>query len=75
MKCTESAALAMHERLPSYCLLEWCRYKGATYVAQPNIEATQRAGKPMLDLSYCLTEAMNENVLLTVQYDKSKFTA
>jgi hypothetical protein len=70
---SQDAALLMMDRLPSYCITEWCKYKGITYVAQFNLEASMKAGKPMLDLSYCMTQALNQNILLTVQYDKSKF--
>lgn len=58
-------------RLPIAC--EWCEYKGETYVAQINYEATVKAKKPMMDLSYCMTKAHNQIILKTVQWDKNKF--
>lgn len=53
--------------------LEWVVYKGVDLVAQINYEATKKAGKPMLDLSYCMTRALNQSIDKTVQWDKSKF--
>ncbi|OGX84127.1 hypothetical protein BEN47_16755 [Hymenobacter lapidarius] len=73
MSTTKANAYKWLFRLPGYCIMEWCKYKGITYVAQPNPEATMKAGKPMLDLSYCMTQAINQNVLRTVQYDRLKF--
>lgn len=52
---------------------DWVNYKGVNVVAQINFEATQKARKPMVDISYCLTKAFNGVVLKTVQWDKSKF--
>lgn len=40
--------------------LEWVEYKGEVVVAQPNYEATVKAKKPMLDISYCMTRALNQ---------------
>lgn len=73
MKADQDTALSYMDRLPSHCITEWCKYKGETYVAVFNMEASMKAGKPMLDLSYCMTQALNQNVLLTVQYDAKKF--
>lgn len=52
---------------------EWIEYKGEVFVSQLNFEATEKAGKPMFDLSYCMTKALNQCILKTVQYDKNKF--
>ncbi len=54
-------------------VLDWVKYKGETCVAQINYEATEKAGKPMMDISYCMTRAINNTILETVQWDKSKF--
>ncbi len=70
---TQPQAIALIDRLPSYCITEWCKYKGETCVAQFNLDATMKARKPMLDLSYCMTQALNMNILRTVQYDRLKF--
>jgi hypothetical protein len=58
-------------RLPFSC--DWVEYKGETFVAQINIDATIKAKKPMVDMSYCMTKALNQNILFTCQYDKTKF--
>lgn len=58
-------------RLPFVC--DWVEYKGETVVGQINFEATIKARKPMIDVSYCMTEALNQNILFTCQYDKNKF--
>ena len=58
-------------RLP-FCL-DWVNYKGDDVVAQWNLEATIKANKPMVDISYCMTKALNQVILETVQWDKSKF--
>jgi NAD-dependent DNA ligase len=52
---------------------EWIEYKGEVFVSQLNFEATAKARKPMFDLSYCMTRALNDCILHTVQYDKNKF--
>lgn len=54
--------------------VDWVKYKGATYFAQINYQSTQKAGKPMIDLHYCATKALNGIVEKTVQWDKSKFS-
>ena len=58
-------------RLPFAC--DWVEYKGETVVAQINYDATKKAGKPMLDISYCMTRALNQNIMFTCQFDKKKF--
>ena len=59
-------------RLP--VCMDWVNYKGQDVVIQWNYEATKKARKPMVDLSYCMTKALNQLVLKTVQWDKSKFS-
>lgn len=58
-------------RLP--IILDWCYYKDEIYVAQINLEATKKAHKPMMDLSHCMTRAINQIILKTVQWDSTKF--
>ena len=58
-------------RLP--IAVDWVNYKGIDLVAQINYEATVKAGRPMVDLSYCMTKALNQFIDQTVQWDKSKF--
>lgn len=52
---------------------DWIEYKGEIYYMIINYEETERVGRPMVDLSYCATKALNNIVLKTVQWDKSKF--
>lgn len=58
-------------RLP--IAFDWVKYKGETVFAGVNWEATKKAKKPMMDIFYCATEALNNNVIKTVQWDKNKF--
>ncbi len=58
-------------KLPICC--DWVRYKGEDVVAQWNYEATEKAKKPMVDISYCMTRALNQIIDSTVQWDKNKF--
>jgi len=46
---------------------------GVDCVAQFNWEASRKANKPMMDISYCMTKALNQVILETVQFDKGKF--
>lgn len=59
-------------RLP--VVFDWCKYKGEIYFVSVNLEETIKAGKPMMDLHYCATKALNQIVLKTVQFDKNKFS-
>jgi hypothetical protein len=71
---SEEAAMALLlATLPAHCCLEWCWYEGEQLVAQPNLEATMQAGRVMLDLSYCMTEAINQNIERTVPYAPAAF--
>ncbi len=67
----DSRVWDMLERLP--ITLDWVKYKGESCVAQINWEVTKKAGRPMMDLSYCMTKALNQVILKTVQWDKNKF--
>lgn len=58
-------------RLP--VVSDWVEFKGEIYYSIINYEATDRAKKPMIDLHYCATKALNNIVQKTVQWDKSKF--
>lgn len=61
----------MTEKLPF--VIDWCEYKGETVVAQINYDRSLKANKPMMDISYCMTKALNQNIMYTVQWDKNKF--
>ena len=53
--------------------MDWVELKGEMCVASINYEATKKAGKPMVDISVCMTRACNGIIIKTVQWDKSKF--
>jgi hypothetical protein len=61
----------MTEKLP--IIFDWVEFKGETMFAGFNYEASEKAGKPMFDMFYCATRALNHCVLFTTQYDKNKF--
>lgn len=58
-------------RVPDLC--DWVTHKGEDVVIMPNYEATVKANKPMVDVSHCMTKALNGIVLYTTQYNKKKF--
>lgn len=51
----------------------WCRYNGRIYYADLNYEESKKVNKPVFDLAYCATKAMNGIYLLQRQWDKNKF--
>jgi hypothetical protein len=62
----------MFSKLP--IIMDWCSYKGEIVVAQINYDETIRVGRPMMDISYCMTRALSQNIMYTVQFDKKKFS-
>lgn len=63
--------LRMADRIPF--AFDWCICKGETYFASFNADRSEKARKPMYDMCYCATRALNGVVLFTAQFDKSKF--
>ena len=63
--------LKMAYKLP--IVFDWVEFKGETVFAGFNYERSEKAGKPMMDIFYCATRALNHVVLFTTQWDKSKF--
>ena len=66
------------EETPNYILscpviFDWVEYKGKTMFGGINYERSIKAKRPMLDLYYCATRALNNCVIKTVQYDRNKF--
>ena len=55
-------------------IFDWVNFKGDTCFIGWNPIASVKAKRPMVDVFYCATQACNNNVLETVQWDKSKFT-
>jgi len=47
--------------LPYDCpVMEWVEYKGEKLVACLNYQESEKQQKPILDLSYCMTTALND---------------
>lgn len=68
----------MESKMPSYIekchlVFDWCEYKGKVYFGSLNYERSITAKRPMIDLSYCATKALNCVILKTVAWDKNKF--
>lgn len=55
-------------------VFDWVMYDGQQVFAGFNYEATKKAGRPMMDIHYCATKALNGIVERTVQYDKKRFS-
>jgi hypothetical protein len=53
----------MTDKLP--IIFDWVEFKGETMFAGFNYEASEKAGKPMFDMFYCATRALNHMVLFT----------
>ena len=53
---------------------DWCRYNGRIYFASLNYDESEKIGKPIFDLAYCATRAMNGIFLLQREWDKKKFS-
>ena len=54
-------------------VFDWAEFKGQVIFTGINYQETERVGRPMMDIFYCATQALNNNVLKTVQWDKNKF--
>ncbi len=54
-------------------VFDWYKYKGEDVFVGINYQATERTNRPMVDIFYCATQALNHNVLKTVQWDKKNF--
>ena len=51
----------------------WCRYNGRIFFADLNYEESEKAQKPIFDLAYCATKALNGIYLLRREWDSKKF--
>lgn len=54
-------------------IFDWVEFKGETVFAGVNYERSLKAHRPMMDIFYCATRALNHVVLFTTQWDKRKF--
>ncbi len=67
------------EAIPDYIkdcplVFGWCRYNGRVYFADLNWEESEKRQKPVFDLAYCATKALNGIYLIQRGWDKNKFT-
>ena len=51
----------------------WCRYNGRIFYADLNWEESEKAEKPIFDLAYCATKALNNIYLLQREWHPKKF--
>lgn len=40
-------------------VFDWCKYNGEVYFASLNYAESDKMGKPVFDLAYCATRALN----------------
>lgn len=65
--------------LPSYLQnpelpwMEWIRFKDEECVGIVNIERSLKAKHAMIDISYCMTRALNNCVLYTIKFNQKHF--
>jgi len=52
---------------------DWCNYNGKIYFASLNYEESEIANKPIFDLAYCATKAMNGIYIMRRQWNPKKF--
>lgn len=64
----ESYEFRLLDKLP--ICMDWVKFKGEDVVAIWNFEATGKAGRPMVDIAYCMTKALNGVFFKTVRWDK-----
>lgn len=53
---------------------DWCKYDGVVYFADLNYEESEKANKPIFDLAFCATRAMNHIFLKRVEWDSERFS-
>lgn len=53
--------------------MNWVYYKGDKCVASVNYEKSLRAHRPIMDIHYCMTRAMNNIVERTVNWNPEHF--
>lgn len=56
-------------------VFDWCKYKGKVYFAALNYDKSMQAQHPIIDLHYCATAALNNNLIeKTVRYNPKNFS-
>jgi hypothetical protein len=51
----------------------WCKYKDEVFFASFNYEQSEKHQKPIFDLAYCATKAMNEIFIKRVKWNTKHF--
>ncbi len=51
---------------------DWCLYNGEVYFAAINYEESEKRQKPVFDIAYCATKAMN-NIFLKQRVFSKRF--
>ena len=59
---------------PALPWMKWIRYKGEGCVGNVNIERSLKAKRPMIDIHYCMTKALNNIVEQTVRFNPKHFS-
>jgi hypothetical protein len=72
------ANVLLAEVLPAWLdgcplIFGWCRYNGRIFFADLNYEESVKANKPVFDLAYCATKALNNIYLLRREWNAKKF--
>ena len=73
MKETE-IGLPKYLENPDLPWMKWICYKGEDCVGLVNIERSLKAKRPMIDIHYCMTKAMNNIVERTVAFNPKHFS-
>jgi hypothetical protein len=67
-------AKSLDERLMNLPVVwDWYCFKGEDVFVGINYERSKKSNRPMMDIHYCATEALNGIVLKTVRFDRNKF--
>lgn len=53
---------------------DWCKFDGQIYFADLNFQESEKIGKPVFDLAFCATRAMNHIYLKREVWDPERFT-
>lgn len=63
----------MFQDLPYWLFMNWVEYKGETYFVMVDVNKSLACHRPIVNLSYCATKAMNGLVLKSVNYKPEDF--
>ncbi len=63
-------AFLLDERIP---WMKWVKYRGETCVADLDYEKSIRAHRPIINIHYCMTKALNGVIEQTVNFKPEYF--